>query len=204
VSVFDKNAERYDRWYDKNKEIFLSEVEALSYFMPSTGIGIEIGVGTGRFAQKLNIAYGIDPSVKMLRKAKKRGVNITEGAGENMPFKDGSFDYALSVVTICFVNDPVKVLKETYRILDDKGIVVIGFIEKESDLGKFYQTKKESIFYNEAKFYTFKEIKSFLEKVGFNYAGARQVLFNGLKSKEREKSRPGYGDGGFVAVKGIK
>ena len=42
--------------------------------MPWRGLGLEIGVGTGRFAGPLGIEIGIDPSMTMLTYSIKRNV----------------------------------------------------------------------------------------------------------------------------------
>ena len=75
MNIFDKFYKEYDRWYDDNKFIFLSELEAVRKVIPEEGRGLEIGVGSGRFASELYIGFGLDPSINMLRLAKKRGGN---------------------------------------------------------------------------------------------------------------------------------
>jgi len=52
------------------------------------------------------------------------------------------------VTTICFVDHLAKSFQESYRILKNDGFIVIGFVYKESKLGKQYQLKNE-----ESKFY---------------------------------------------------
>jgi ubiquinone/menaquinone biosynthesis C-methylase UbiE len=49
--VFDKYFKEYDEWYEKNKLAYLSEVAALKKVIPKGKKGLEIGVGTGRFAK---------------------------------------------------------------------------------------------------------------------------------------------------------
>jgi hypothetical protein len=49
INPFDRIASEYDQWFDDNKFTFLSELEVVKYFTPSTDKGIEIGVGTGSF-----------------------------------------------------------------------------------------------------------------------------------------------------------
>jgi len=196
MSIFDKLHERYDRWYEKHKKIFLKEVETVKKINFS-GRGIEIGVGTGRFASLLNVKYGIDPSLKMLLKAKERGIKVIKAKGEFLPFKSGIFDFALIIVTICFVKEPLKVLNETRRILKTGGKVIVGIIDKNSILGKEYQ-KKESPFYKEAKFYSSEDILEFFKKTGFEYTNAFQFLIL------QEQIKQGFNEGGFVAISGIK
>jgi len=60
--IFDKYYKKYDAWYEKNKFAYLSEIGALKKVVPNKGEGLEIGVGTGRFASRLGIKYGADPS----------------------------------------------------------------------------------------------------------------------------------------------
>lgn len=60
------------------------------------GPSLEIGVGTGRFAEALGIEYGVDVSGRVLELAKRRGITVVEGSGENLPFRDESFAPYLS------------------------------------------------------------------------------------------------------------
>ena len=78
---------------------------------------LEVGVGTGRFAQALGIEYGVDISSGVLKFAKKREITVVKGAGEELPFKDKVFGGVFLIVTLCFVDAPLKVLKESARVL---------------------------------------------------------------------------------------
>lgn len=204
MSIFDRYYKRYDAWYDRNKFAYLSEAEAIGRVLPKRGAGLEIGVGTGRFAAFLGIATGVDPSKNMVEVARQRGIDAKFGFGENLPFGDGTFDYAAIIITLCFVQDPTKVLKETRRVLKAAGKVIIGIIDKDSFLGKYYQ-KKKSIFYRQANFFDVKEVTSLLEKAGFSEFSYYQTLYklpNGIKSVQ--KAQKGFGKGGFVVISGEK
>ncbi|MBN1446069.1 MAG: class I SAM-dependent methyltransferase [Candidatus Omnitrophica bacterium] len=203
-SVFDKYHERYDAWYDRNRFVYLSELNVLKKVLPKKGRGLEIGVGTGRFAAPLGIQYGIDPSEKMIETAKKRGIRVQPGRGENLPFKDAAFDYAAIIITICFVKNPRKVLKEAYRVLKKKGEIILGIVDKDSFLGKFYQYKK-SVFYKQAKFFSVAELTVLLKSAGFNNISYYQTLYN-LPDEITSVQRPkkSFGEGGFVVIKACK
>jgi len=67
---------KYDAWYDTNKFAYLSELEALRKVLPEVGRGLEIDVGTGRFAVPLGIDIGIDSSKRMIEIAKERGASV--------------------------------------------------------------------------------------------------------------------------------
>jgi len=96
AKVFDRNWEDYDDWFDKHKNDYFSELKALKKVIPE-GFGLEIGVGSGRFAQHLGAKIGIDPSRNMLKLAKKRSIQVILGTGENLPFKDITFDFVLFI-----------------------------------------------------------------------------------------------------------
>ncbi|MCK4912845.1 MAG: class I SAM-dependent methyltransferase, partial [Candidatus Omnitrophica bacterium] len=146
MNAFDCYYKEYDAWYERNKFAYLSELEAIRKVLPKGGKGLEIGVGTGRFAQALDIAMGIDPSKKMIDIAAQRDVVVRWGFGEDLPFFEDTFDYIAIIITLCFVQNPQKVLKEAIRVLKKNGKIILGIIDKNSFLGKFYQRKK-SVFY---------------------------------------------------------
>ena len=79
IEVFDKNVQDYESWYDKYPEVYESELAALrEQFakLPENISGIQVGVGTGRFAHPLGIKEGIEPSEEMAKKAINRNVEI--------------------------------------------------------------------------------------------------------------------------------
>lgn len=204
MSVFDRYYKKYDSWYDKNKFAYLSELETVRKVIPKHGKGLEIGVGTGRFAGPLNISMGIDFSKGMLEIAAQRGVNVRWGFAEDLPFLDATFDYAAIIITLCFVNDPLKVLKEAGRILKRNGKIIIGIIDKDSFLGRYYR-KKKSLFYKEANFFGVKELADLLEEAGFNKFSCCQTLFHlPEETSSIEKIKKGFGKGGFVVVSAKK
>ncbi len=203
-NIFDQYWKRYDNWYDEYKFAYLSEIEAIKKVLHEKGKGLEIGVGTGRFASTLGISDGIDPSTKMATIAKSRGINVQIGNGENLPYKNEEFDYILITITICFVKKPGKVISEANRVLKDKGRIILGIVDKNSFLGKFYQEKK-SIFYKEANFFSVKEIAKLLKDNKFGKFSFYQTIFNlPEKIKTIEVPLEGYGKGGFVVISGEK
>lgn len=204
-TTFENNAERYDNWFERYPRVYQSEINAIKSLVTG-GFGLEVGVGTGRFAQPLKVEIGLDPSFNMLRLAKKRGVKVVRGFAEHLPFRNEIFDFVLLVTTICFVDDVYKSLEEAYRVLKQGGAIVVGFVDRESPLGKLYQRKRgQSVFYKEAKFYSVQELLDFLKKAGFSDFVIKETLFGeSLDIPEVQPVEDWTGRGSFVVIKGFK
>jgi ubiquinone/menaquinone biosynthesis C-methylase UbiE len=200
---FKNNALKYDAWFEKNKQFYELELQAIKELLPE-GNGIEVGVGSGRFAAPLGIGLGLDPSKEMGKIAEKRGIEFIEGVAESLPFPDSHFDFILMVTTICFLDDIKNAFKEAYRVLKPNGCIIIGFIDVLSPMGREYEKhRNESTFYKDATFYSVEEVISFLRNVHFKNFSFRQTLFQPLK-KYRKQVQKGYGEGSFIVIKGTK
>ena len=206
IEPFEKFADQYEDWFEKNYWVYQSELEAIQQQLPKGGKGIEIGVGSGRFAQPLGIKFGIEPSSRMREFARGRGIEVIDACAENLPFEASSFDFALMVTTICFLDDIEKAFKEIHRILKPNGHLLIGFIDKNSPVGKTYEKhKNESEFYKIATFYSVDEVVLYLKKTGFGHFEFNQTIFKDLKEiKNIELIKSGYGEGLFVVINALK
>lgn len=206
TAPFDAYHERYEDWFEINQAAYISEMLALRPFIPLAGESIEIGVGSGRFAAPLGISTGIDPSSSMLSYAIARGIKGVMATAEDLPFFDGSFDTALVVTTICFVDSPDKMLAEIHRVLKPGGRVVIGFVDRESMIGQSYLNHQaESDFYRDAIFYSTDEVRKMLINLGFSITGLGQTLAHKLKeTTEIEPVLPGSGKCAFVVISAMK
>lgn len=202
TTPFDAHHQRYEAWFEKHEAAYISELLALRPFVPWQGKGLEIGVGSGRFAGPLGVQVGVDPSPAMLTHAMERGIEVVQGVAENLPFADDSFDYALIITTICFVNSPVNMLTEARRVLKPGGRVVIGFIDRESDLGQHYLAHQaESVFYRAATFYSADEVEKLLLEAGFSIDNWGQTLTRPLpETRQIEPLQAGRGHCAFVVV----
>lgn len=201
---FDIYTDEYENWFIENELIFQSELLALKQVVPLNKKGLEIGVGSGLFAEKLDIKFGIDPSERMLELARKRKIIVKNSVAENLLYADNSFDFAVFVTSICFVDNPEKAIKEAYRILNNNGEIIISIIDKESSLGQILEkNKNESKFYKEAEFFSVKEIIELIKTGGFKITEIFQTLTN-EKIKTLEQPIKGYGKGSFIVIKGKK
>jgi ubiquinone/menaquinone biosynthesis C-methylase UbiE len=167
--VFDECTCDYDRWFDTHGEVYAAQVRLLREVIPDTGRGLELGVGSGRFAVPLGIFDGIDPSSKLIKMARTRGSEIVQGVGEHLPYRSETFDYVLMMTVICFLEKPPEVLDETFRVLVKGGALILGFIEKDGEIAMQYRQEKiKSRFLRFAQFLSADEVSRFLKEAGFS------------------------------------
>ncbi|WP_054852968.1 class I SAM-dependent methyltransferase [Vulcanisaeta distributa] len=189
ISIFNRYARDYDNWYAKHADIAESEIRAVSMLVPK-GLGIEIGVGSGFFAGRVGIPIGLEPALAMAKLARDKGVDVVVGVGgEVMPLRDSSFDYAVIIVTICFLDDPRRTLAEVYRVLKPAGKLITCVVPRDSEHGRFYMElgRKGHRFYSVAHFYTVNEVREALESLGFAVSGkAVAVLSRGVGDYSEE------------------
>jgi len=166
--VFDEYANDYDTWFDEHDDVFQAQQRMLRAAIPNQGQGLEVGVGSGRFAAPSGTRYGIDPSRELIRIAKRRGIEVVRGEGEHLPYRTSSFDYVLMMTVICFLDDVTAVFREVNRVLQPGGILIIGFIEKDGEIYRIYQGEtKKGRFLRVARFRTAEEVDEFFRDAGF-------------------------------------
>lgn len=206
VEPFETYEDQFEAWFEKNRLAYESELEAVRRLTPKQGTGVEVGVGTGRFAAPLGIKIGIEPANAMREVARKRGIETIAGVAEALPFEDGLFDFVLMVTTICFVDDLNTSFREAYRIIRPGGYLINGFVDRNSLLGKIYQqNKNKNRFYKNATFYSTDEVILHMKRAGFIAFTFGQTLYHPLDEiKAAEPVKEGYGEGSFVVVKGMK
>lgn len=200
---FEKYGDLYDKWFDENKDLYEAELALIKHLLPCTNTrSLEVSIGSGVFAGPLGLSTGVDPSKRMADRTQKRGLDVCLGIAEDLPFSDSIFQCVLMVTTICFVDDAPRSLREVFRVLAPGGSMVLAFIDKQSPLGRKYQSKKEqSKFYREANFFSCAELIQHLKSAGFEIAKIYQTL---LPGNDWDTVLEGYGQGSFVAIRGVK
>lgn len=202
AAPFEEHTERYEGWFDEHDAAYRSELDALRRLVGTPGRGLEVGVGSGRFAAPLGLEVGVDPAGEMLKYARDRGVDVVRGVAESLPFEDDAFDTAVLVTTICFVDDLPRTLAETDRVLNPSGSLVIGYVDKDSPVGQIYLDKKaENPFYRDATFVSTEELLDALRTAGFTDFEFVQTIYRWIDEiDEPEPVEPGHGDGSFVGI----
>lgn len=214
TQIFNDLAEDYDGWFDENLEIYQAEAETLAAMTPKTGRGLEIGIGTGRFAVPLGIRTGIDPAHRALRYALARDIHVCQAIGERLPFASDQFDFVLLNTVDPFVLDIGIILNEIYRVLKGHGRIIVGMIDKDSPLGQDIDAGKEKDpFFRIARFHSADEMILQLRNAGFSNVVCRQTLMHGANADAHDKEsfdnafvqiKDGFGEGGFIALRAEK
>ncbi|MEO1927715.1 MAG: class I SAM-dependent methyltransferase [Nautiliaceae bacterium] len=202
MNLFDLYYEDYERWFEKYSKIYEEELKTIKTLLPK-GKGLEVGVGSGRFAAPLGIELGIEPSKKMAELAKNRGIKVIEITVEEMEFKE-EFDFVLIITTICFVNDPLKAVRNCYNALKNGGYLLIAFVDKNSPLGKTYEKNKHnSKFYAPANFFGKDDIINLMKKTGFKEFECKENLYGDTLENLKFKINDCNG-GAFKVIRGKK
>ncbi len=121
LSFFDSIADIYDETRSLPKETMHDVIEVMAHELKDIDRALELGVGTGRFADPLrrkNIdVVGIDLSLTMLKLARAKGLDtLILGDACNLPFKDFSFDSIICVHVLHLLKDCKKAFVEMKRV----------------------------------------------------------------------------------------
>ena len=170
VRAFDLVAGSYDDWYNhpQGRQVFDAELQAVDLHLPKEGIGLELGAGTGIFAEHLTGAgrtiVCLDPSKEMLKKAADRGMASMLGVGDALPLRVGVLDFTYMVTVLEFIDEPVAVLREVRETAKVGAGLTFLFINSESSWGDLYRnigSKGDPVF-RHARLYTMAEVEALI------------------------------------------
>jgi ubiquinone/menaquinone biosynthesis C-methylase UbiE len=175
IQAFNLIADSYDEWYEhpQGKQVFHAELRAVSKMLPESGIGLELGSGTGIFAKHLSteerIIVCLDPSVEMVAKAKTRETYSVLGIGDYLPFRKKLLHFLYMVTVLEFLKSPKVILEEIKKTVIQDATLVILFINVRSPWGAFYREiglKGDPVF-RFAKLYSLSQVDELLEGAGY-------------------------------------
>lgn len=136
---------------------------------------LEIGFGSGLFIKKYasHVARiaGLDYSEEMVNLASDINKNLIKsgkaelkfGDASSLPWKNDEFSVVVGIETFFFWNEPIRSLKEIYRVLAPGGRLVIEMaFNKEDELDHSKHVKEMNL-----KLYTADEMTKMLNEAGF-------------------------------------
>ncbi|PLX51243.1 MAG: hypothetical protein C0613_01190 [Desulfobulbaceae bacterium] len=202
--VFDQRAAEYDKWYDDSL-LFAIELAALKDLQtPLGGPRVEVGCGPGRFAAELDVILGIDPAWTPLTLAAPRLAGVCQGVAEHLPLRPEAIGTLFVLFTLCFVEDPLQVVRQAAKVLRPGGHLVLGLVPGEGPWGRALAAKGRAghPFYRHASFYEVVQVEQWLAAAGFRLVEQRSSLYQGPDELHGfEPSRSGRSRGaGFVVL----
>lgn len=206
AAAFNARAEQYDQWFDEHAALYRAELTAVAELLApvqaaaGTGSeGLEIGVGTGRFAAPLGISRGLEPAPRMAQLARARGIDVVPGVAEDLPFDTGRFAYTAFLTSLCFVNDPARALREARRVTVGGGAVLVAYLNRAGPADQELAARQaEDPYYSHAHLMTTRELEALLRGAGFTPEDSRQVL---VGPDGAPVVRPGAGEGLFCVLR---
>jgi len=147
IGNYDTTARIYDEQYREEQSLKISFT--LKRVMPRMGdTVIDAGCGTGMLFEHLHnygLLVGVDPSINMLKEAKKRtrkggNIELVLGDVEALPFRSDSSDVVYCISVLQLMDDPRRGLEEILKVLKSKGLFAVTLIRKArfaQDLNKF-------------------------------------------------------------------
>lgn len=136
------DAADYDAWYDTPRGRWIGERETaliLDALQPRAGESLlDVGCGTGHFTRALagsvsGPVVGVDISAEWLAHARARGgerIGYHLADARALPYADGSFDLAMSITALCFVDDERRAVSELLRVTRRR--FVLGLLNRNS------------------------------------------------------------------------
>ncbi|HVH74845.1 MAG TPA: class I SAM-dependent methyltransferase [Stellaceae bacterium] len=149
---------------------------------------LDIGCGDGELALDLaargaRAVAGIDASERMIAAARARPgaarVAFEVAAAEALPFPAASFDLAVAITILCFVEDAAPVFAEIARVLRPGGRLVIGELGKWSSWAAARRIRAwaGSRLWARARFRTRRELAGLAEAAGLSVETVRGAVF---------------------------
>ena len=183
------------------KKVFKAELDYILRQLKGAKDVLSVGCGPAIIEASLaehgfNVT-GLDISEEALDQA-PNNVRTAAGMAEKMDFPDSSFDAAIYVASLQFIEKYKEAVKETARILRSGGKVLIMLLNPESEFFK-EKMKNPDSYINRIRYINLKEI----EKTVAEYFSIKTEYYLGIKgTKTFQSSDPDLAS--LYIIKGIK
>ncbi len=223
---FDGYAAKYDEWFMKNENLFISELRLFKKVLGDiTGKRLlSVGCGSGLFESYIDCSNieGIEPSEDMGNIAVKRGVNVIKfGLIEDVDLPDDEYDIIYFNGSSSYMEDLVPVYEKSLKALKAGGKLILLDVPKESAFGFMYLLGKSLNTYDHeylegtmpelpyplalassGVWHTTEEKIGVLRDLGVSKFDFYQTLVKNplYTNEEPEEVVEGYKSGGYVAI----
>lgn len=223
---FDGYAAKYDEWFMKNENLFISELRLFQKVLGDiTGKKLlSVGCGSGLFESYIDCSNveGIEPSEDMGQIAVKRGVNVIKfGLIEDVDLPENEYDIIYFNGSSSYMEDLVPVYEKSLKALKAGGKLILLDVPKESAFGFMYLLGKSLNTYDHeylegampelpyplalassGVWHTTEEKINVLKDLGVSKFNFYQTLVKNplYTNEEPEEVIEGYKSGGYVAI----
>ena len=223
---FDGYAAKYDEWFMKNENLFISELRLFKKVLGDISGKklLSVGCGSGLFESYIDCSNieGIEPSEDMGSIAVKRGVNVIKfGLIEDVDLPDNEYDVIYFNGSSSYMEDLVPVYEKSLKALKDGGGLILLDVPKESAFGFMYLLGKSLNTYDHeylegampelpyplalaasGVWHTTEEKINVLKSLGITKFSFYQTLVKNplYTNEEPEEVAEGYKSGGYVAI----
>ena len=134
MPTFDRVSEVYDATRSLRPDVMEAVLDGLEQALGGTNTLLDVGVGTGRFADPLRRlgfeVVGVDLSRRMMAKARKKQIpDLILADAESLPLRSKSFEVAMIVHLLHLVDDWGRVVGELVRVASRYVVSVIEKVE---------------------------------------------------------------------------
>ncbi len=183
----------YARWRETYLGSLAERVEEAAIFQFAGDMRgkrlLDLGCGDGTYSiaafQRGAQVTGVDILEAMLNSAQRRAtvcgasVEWRQASAESLPYESETFDIVLAVTILCFLREPLQVMREVRRVLRPGGLFVIGELGKFSSWALLRRVRGwlGSSTWREAHFWTIGELRELLQQAGFRVTGSRGCVY---------------------------
>jgi SAM-dependent methyltransferase len=180
-------AEHYDSWYRTPRGQWIGDAEFrllldMLQLRPRESV-LDVGCGTGYFTRRFaecshSAITGMDPNVDWLRFARAHPagrVSYASGRAEQLPFADRSFDCAIAVTSLCFIEAQRTALQEMARVTRRR--IALGLLNRHSILYLSKGRRGGAGGYRGAHWHTGTEVRELFEGLPLRNLTLRSAVF---------------------------
>jgi len=221
AEIFDHWVKKYDQWFETPMGRLIKGYESKLIFRmlaPEPGeLILDAGCGTGIFTEDIietgARVVGLELAFDMLRRAvtKCSGQTFHSVIGDiqRLPFADASFNKAISITAIEFIQDARRAVEELFRVTKPGGCIVVATL---NSLSPWAQRRKEAAqkghpLFKHAIFRSPDEIKSLSPVEGIVETAIHFEKNDDpdvARKIEKSGSEKGLNTGAFLAARWLK